>query len=435
MISRPARSSVACLALLAATVCGGVAAAQVPTVSCGAPLTESAGICTGTVARSDSVQQFNVELRLSGGVISGIPIVFRADSGTLVRDSVVTDANGIAQTIWYRPRGTGPVGIAADVRTASGSILKYVQLRPRETQLHLRTAQDARFSDFPGGTGRRLVVEILQLNGGNPVAITDTTLCARQRVAFYAEGTGARVTPDTAGGAVYAAKEKGDTADFKPGCFAAARLALGSDVGRHEIRTLGLPSTGYRVTENARLRPVNVRHMPQIILAAVVSRHRSFNRVEKETVRTYRVQRILPSGETATFDSAVVSLSADDGGGWSTTAMAGFSTPILSSERFAPLADRLSLTLGIDADAPRQGQFLGVSILRSTGLVPYNFPVDLHLLAHRRKFEVLEDAGACAVALTEVACGTRSRAYWGPSLAVSFDASAVVSEAIKKLGG
>ena len=435
MISQLGRGNFALLALLGVTLTGGVAAAQVRTVTCVEPLKESSEICTGIVARSDSVQRLNVLLRLDGNGVAGVPVVFRADSGTLVRDSVVTDAAGVARTVWYRARGSGPAVIAADVRTDTGSILKYIQLRPRETQLYLRTAQDARFSNFPGGTGRRVVVEILQSDGNARVAITDTVLCARQRVAFYAEGTGARITPDTAAGTVYEARQRGDTASFKNGCFAYAHLAQGSDVGEHEIRTKGIPDTGYRVAENAILRPVHVRHMPQIILAAVASRHPRFDRLDKETVRTYRVQRTLPSGEAATFDSAVVSLSPDDGGGWSTTAMAGLSIPLLSSERYARVADRVNVTFGVDADAPRQGQFVGFSILRSTGLVPYNFPVDLHLLAHRRKYDVLEDPAGCRAALTEAACGTHSRAYWGPSFAASFDASAVISDAIKKLGG
>lgn len=405
------------------------------TVSCGAALVETGGICHGTISRSDSVQQFNVELRLSGtpASISGIPVVFRPDSGSMLHDSVVTNASGVARAIWYRPRGAGPAGIAADIRTPTGSMLKYIQLRPRETSLRLRTAQDARIVNFPGGTGRRLIVEILRVDGTNAVAITDSAQCASHRVAFIPEGTGARVTPDTAAGVVYDAKPRGSAGGLVPGCFAGARLAVGSDVGLHEIRTVGVAPIGYRVVENARLHAINVRHLPQIIVAGVLSHHSSFQRVDKETTRTYRVQRVLPSGETATFDSSVVKLSPDDGGGWSTTAMVGFSTPIPLAGALAPASNHFNLTFGLDPVEPRRGQFVGISVLRSTGLVPYNFPVDIHMLAHAQHRDILKDPSGCVVALTVASCETESRVDWGPAFAVSFDASAVIAEAIKKL--
>lgn len=411
--------------------------AQVPgvTVECGPGLTETNGICLGSVARSDSLQQFEIQLQVSSGSSPsrGVPVLFKADSGAVLRDSVVSDTMGIARTLWYRARGSGPAGIAADIRTSSGSVLKYVQLRPRETHIRLRTAQDARLANFAGGSGRSLIVEILKDSGDAVVAIDKSAECARHRVIFLPEGTGAKVTPDTATAEVYKAWQKGTRGEEKLGCFASARLALGSDVGLHEIRTVGLPSTGYRVVENAHLQAVNVRHLPQIIVAGVASYHRPFTKLDKETIRTYRVQRTLPSGETATFDSAIVNLSTDERGGGSTTALIGFSTPIpWVGESYKP-ANLFNLTFGLDPIEPRRGQFFGLSVLRSTGLVPFNFPVDLHLLAHVRQIDRVQTPESCAQALTTSACNTESKRYWGPAGAVSFDASALIADAIKKL--
>lgn len=405
------------------------------TVACAGALAESNSICLGEVARSDSVQQFEVVLRVSGraGPVANITIAFKADSGTLVRDTAITNQQGEARTIWYRPRGAGTVGIAADVRTASGSILKYIQLQPRVTRLRLQTAQDATLANFPGGSGRRLIVEIRREAGTGSVPITKAAECAEHRVVFVPEGTGARVTPDTASGVVYDAKPRGSPGPLVPGCFASARVALGSEVGLHEIRTIGLPSPGHRVVANARFQEVNVRHLPQIIVAGVASLHPDFTRLDRETTRTYRVQRVLPSGETASFDSAVVRLAPTEAGGGSTTAMVGFSTPIPWIGAFVKPANLLNITFGLDPVEPRRGQFLGLSFLRSSGWVPQNFPIDLHVLAHVRHIDRVTDPEGCAKALREDACETRSRNYWGPAIAVSFDASAVIAEALKKL--
>lgn len=381
-------------------------------------------VCRGTIARIGQTQRFQIRLQLTQAPLKGRKVVFKADAGALIQDTVESDSLGVVQTGWYRHGGAKPVGIAVGIPVGSGSVLQYIQLSLADTTVMLETAQTPQRQLYVNATSRPVILEISTRHDTTKTPITNPAICSQLKVVFLARGAGATPTADTTSGEVYGARPLGSEKPLEKGCFVQTSWRMGSQAGAQELRVTGIDTTGYRFMERLIPFEATARRTPQFVLGATFNVQRRYQTAVKGTAPAIKVERTLHNGKI-TYDSvastSVEAVQATVG------ALVGVTVPI-------PGWKRIALAIGADVTDPARAQFAGISLQELLGgMLPQGFPLDVLVLGARQRSEVLENPVACEAGSLPDPCKTRTRHQLGGSLALTIDAGTLVSEVIKKL--
>jgi hypothetical protein len=346
-------------------------------------------------------------------------------------DSAQTDAEGYAHTLWYRAGGSEPAVIAVDARTATGSSFREIRAaREAPPRYALRRHSGNGASWFEKAPLRHpVVVEILRADAPNDASryITDAESCAKFRVAFTRIASGA-TTPDTATATLDHA-EVGET-PARHGCFARSYWTLGEGAGRRHVRASLVGASPSTVGSTAMFEAY-ARAMPRLIGGVAVTYNRGYQGAKPAAERTVRVERTQPDGSTISFDSTF-STGRDTvdnvKGHYGPAAFVGVSTPVV------PRLHRFAVTFGVDPGSIDRHWYLGASVLRLGGALAVEvLPIDIHVLGHWGRLDVLEDVSKCEQ-LGD--CRTEDDVrFIGMAAMLSVDASSLLTELIKKLGG
>jgi hypothetical protein len=390
-------------------------------------------VCTATITGADPLQTLPVRVRITDGNtgIAGAVVRFRATSGTVLPDSVASDAEGYAQTLWYRAGGTDAAAIAVDARTQRGSAFREIRAAKAPAPRYaLRTHSGDGASWFEKAPLRHpVVVEILRADApvGTSRYITAEDSCASIRVAFTRVASGS-LTPDTARATVDSA-EVGENPD-RLGCFARAYWTLGEGAGRRHVRAALVGGSATAANNNLTYEAY-ARALPRLIGGILVTYNRSFLGARSAGERTVRVERLLPDGSKLAYDSTFSTgrdtINSVDGN-FGPAAFVGVSTPVV------PRWHRFAVTFGVDPGSIDRNWYAGISLLRIPGgLAVESLPVDIHLLGHWGRTDVLVNRTACA---ERGECRTEDDVHWhGFAAMLSVDASSLLTELIKKLSG
>jgi hypothetical protein len=428
----------------------GIAQESAPPPAVAAARLPESAACLARPARVGEMQRAEIRLRVvdgSGNAVAAVPLHFRPSSGSIVGDTT-TSASGEVSVLWFRVAHADSAGIVARITvhadTPAGPLVQFIEVRPITTELTIRLAQSFPRAAFVNTPLRRPgIVEIMTVVGGNSIPISDPEICRAQRVTFRKEGDAGTLTPDTAAGTVYRARERQsifhewNNAQDKFGCFATAAWQTSASTGRQRVHATLIPGPEYRTAAPRMTSIAVVRPAPRFVLGAVGRWDHSYFGSDEGTPRTYRVERLLPNGEKALFDSVATPVSVDSVNGWSIATMAGVSVPIpfRSDSRFRRVAEHVTLTVGVDPADPRKDQYAGLSLLPFVQSFPETFPLQLDLLAHFGKIPELVSPQNCAALTGPDPCETDSRhGFRGMALSLSFDASTLLADVIKKLG-
>lgn len=412
---------------------------------------EMAPSCTGTMTQQDSIQRYEFELQVQDTIneeaITDAVVRFHPTSGTLVGDSVRrVGPDGRVRAMWLRLQGKGTVGIGVDVRPAAGSprsysATGYLRLVPPEeasaSLLRLKTTQTFPPAAFENTTLRRpMIVEIRKVAAPDDIVgtpITSDAECRKHRLVF--RGTAGKMTPDTAVPGVYKARPFGTPESRNAlGCRAEAEWSIAAGEGLRQARVDLVAGRGYEQVNQEPLRwDVRARLVPRFVLGAVIRGDEKYDAREDGDAVTYRVER-TENGTKIAFDSihpGTVTYKRSDR--FSTGVMVGVSAPIP-----AGWTDWLTVVGGVDLTSPLDHQYLGLSVLRPFD-VSDGLPLNVALLAHFGRADVLQRPGDCRAQISSVAgaepCATEeSRRLRGVGLLFSIDAGSLLAEAIKKLG-
>jgi hypothetical protein len=423
------------------------------TLQCGPGLNPVPGddSCTGEMVQADSMQRFEVHLQLSetGGLragVAGAVVRLRASSGTIVGDSTTSGPDGTIRALWFRKRSTDGVGIGVEAYNPEKadrrySTLSYIQLKPptpTTTLLRFDETQTFPLAGFENTTLRRpMIVEIRTQTSaadteGKP--IINPVECQAHRVVF--RGSAGTMTPDSAVPEVYAARDANDpNAKFELGCRAQAYWSLGAGAGPREARVSLVPGSGHTLAQQAPYRwDVRARSVPRFVLGAVLRRDEPYVGRDDGDEVTLRVERKLPDGTTISFDSTDPgTVTVDSVGSTSWGVMVGVSSSIPTG-----YTNRLTVIGGVDLTSPLDHQYLGLSMFRVLDL-PETLPIDLSVLAHFGKTNVLKRPDDCRQGISTVhgeePCATdERRGLRGVAFMFSIDAGTLLADAIKKLG-
>ncbi|HEY7767660.1 hypothetical protein [Longimicrobium sp.] len=340
----------------------------------------------------------------------------------------MADTEGFAQTLWYRAGGAEGAAVAVDARTPSGSSFREIRLT-RSTPGYALRQHSGNYESWFEKTPLRhpVVVEIVRADAADDSVgrITSPETCSRLRVAFTRIGTGS-VTPDTVMAGVDSA-EVGQN-PHRLGCFARANWTLGEGPGRRHAR---MSLVGGNSGRSSVLYEAYARASPRLIGGIMATRSRSYLGPQAGPERTIRIERTLPDGSKASFDTTFATgrdTVKQVDGSWAPAAFVGVSTPI------RPKWHRWALTFGVDPRAVDRNWYAGVSVLRIPGgLEVESLPVDIHLLGHWGRVDVLENPKACR---ERGECDTEDDVRWqGLAAMLSVDAGSVITDLIKKLSG
>jgi hypothetical protein len=212
------------------------------------------------------------------------------------------------------------------------------------------------------------------------------------------------------------------------GCFARANWTLGEGPGRRHARVSLVGGNSGRTSV---LYEAYARASPRLIGGIVATYNRSYLGPKAGPQRTIRIERTLPDGSKASFDTTFATGRDTVGeidGNWAPVAFVGVSTPI------RPLWHRWAVTFGVDPSSIDRNWYAGVSFLRLFGgLEVESLAVDIHQLGHWGRTDVLEDPKACR---ESGECGTEDDVRWqGVAAMLSVDAGSVITDLIKKLSG
>lgn len=415
------------------------------------PLGQQPGeVCSVEPIRAGHMQRAQIRLEVveqGNKAVPKLPLRFRVSSGTMVGDTI-TNTQGQVDVVWFRVVSADSVGTIArisveGVTTAGRPVVQYIEIRPSTIELATRLAQSFPGAGFVNSSlSRPMIVEIKKIDNGQLLPIEDPEICRAQRITFRREAAAGTMTPDTASGTVYAARDRGsifgNAAPYEKGCFAAAGWQVGPSTGVQRARAVLLPGAGFRTSAVPIQARTVVRPTPRFIIGAVARHDESYLGRHEGTPRVYRVERILPSGEKALFDSVATPISVDSVDNGSFAAMAGVSLPIPiygGSGASGYVLNRLTVTVGVNPERPMQDQYVGISVLHFLPRIPETFPLQLDLLGHFGERDELVSPGNCENKLGADPCETEAHhQFRGVAASLSFDASALIADVIKKLG-
>jgi hypothetical protein len=419
--------------------------------------------CSHTVPRSAAPQLRRINVRVqrteTSDIVTPIPgalVVFRATGGTIIADSVRTDERGFAYTYWRQSRQNESATVSVEATPpglASPTAVKIVTVKPAEANIKLRLEQWAHdpgwFEKTPLSRELTIAVyEVRKQDDGKEVYyfIRDEETCAAQRAAFTRLENAGTITPDTVSGAlrritqervvarpfVENQQPQPDTArrDERV-CFINARWRLGEGVGVQSVRATLLPGHTAEVAGLSTLRlDAKARSMPRVIVGPVWTYRSAYVTLKEGEKRTITVERTDSAGVKRTYTETVTDPSAIDSvsGGGMGAVYAGVSFPPV------PRWTWLTLTAGVNATDPLNDFYAGISLLRlGRGIATEGLPVDVYLLAHWGRPVVLKDEEACRA---RSSCETEREVMWhGVGVMATVDASSVISEVIKRIGG
>lgn len=389
--------------------------------------------CRGTVAiaTADAMQSVPLALLVTnaGVAVPNAMVRLKATGGALMPDTAITDATGVARTIWFRHKGSDPVLVAAEASVpASGgqspkSAVTSVTLVPRDPVAGLlRPELEGGYlqSWFEKSQLPRPVVVRLRPVPGAPALTKEE--CVRNRVHFRSRGALQSVSPDTA---VPYLNQQG-------ACMAETYWSMGEGIGERRLDVRIVPGKGFK-TDTVQVAEAWTRATPRFIAGFASGWLRPYTTINPAATRTVRVEVTDASGVVRSYDTTETTGAVavkDVPGTRKNSAVAALSLPI-------PIArwedwDNLSLTVGVDLADIGARQYYGLSVLRLVGRwVPVIevLPVDLHALAmYARQPELIDPR--CA----PTACVTRNRTkFQGWNYMVSADATSLVSDLVKKL--
>lgn len=414
-------------------------------ISCPADFTTSGDTCQADYQSRDGQQVRQVRVRVvsARNTSVGVPgavVRFRATSGTLLPDSTSSDASGFAWTLWTRPQGRDTATVVVQARSGANSTMSLVRVGPPAptVQLGMDVWRVSRGWFEKNPLPQPAVIHIYQLREGNPTPQpVDSATCAAQRVAFArVPGTGS-VAPDTSTATEYLIAnslfqnlQPDSLRQQARGCFAVTNWTLGEGAGDRSLRATLIPSAAARVVrgQGTEIRTIS-RSLPRLVGGAAVAWRRSYVGVSQKD-RVVRIERTLPDGSTMAFDTTLKGTATVDSisGDPQPAAFVGVSSALVPSWR------RISATVGVDLRNPAHDWYGGISFLRlARGLSTEGLPIDLHLLAHVGRSQVLRDPLACQQG---VSCETSDRIrFHGLGGMLSVDASSLFSELIKKIAG
>lgn len=383
-----------------------------------------------TISGADPLQTQVIRVRIMENDVYRPRVVvrFRSTSGVVSPDSTLTDAQGFAQTLWYRTSGSDAAVVTVDARTATRAMFREIRLGRIEAQQYTLRVHSGNFTSWFENAPLRhpIVAEIIRAGAVPDSAgrIMDPAECGARRVAFTRITSGS-VTPDTLRGNLQVAGVGGNPG--RPGCFASAYWTLGDGPGRRHARAALIGNT---TASGSVAFEAYARKSPRLIGGIAAVRNGSYTAVKRGGTRTIHVERVLPDGTTISFDSTIAARDtvALVGGGWGPAPILGVSTPVL------PRWHQFAATVGVDPRSIDRDWYVGFSLLRIPGgLAVETLPIDLHLLGHFGRTSVVADEGACTLLAQ---CRTRDDFRWhGIAGLFSVDVSTVVTELIKKLGG
>ncbi|HYW07319.1 MAG TPA: hypothetical protein VE913_10205 [Longimicrobium sp.] len=421
------------LAMLAAALAAHIPGLQAQlTITCpDMSIPREGAPCALTVVGTDphQAQRLRVRVMEGGTHVASAVVRFSATAGTLLPDSVSTDNDGYAQTMWYRGAGSATTVIAVIARTASASTLREIQMRtPYRLREHRRdTVAWFEKTQLP----RPLIVEIIRADAANDTVgrLTEANSqeCRTVRVSFSPIGGGS-LTPDIARADLVDAPYS-SRGERRKGCFAHSYWTLGEGPGyRHAGAALVGAGTG-QVRSSVAFE-ARARAMPRLVGGILASRYRSYMGAKPGAERTIRIERTLPDGGKMSFDTVFEARDTVErvDGRTKAASFVGISTPLV------PRARWLAVTVGVNPADLERDWYAGVSVLRiPLGLAAESLPVDLHILGHFGRSPVLKSQDLCA---STGDCGTRERARWhGFAGMLSVDAGSLVTKVIEKLGG
>ncbi len=429
---------------------------------------KTARACSYEVPRNDAPQLQRIDIRVELSVASdsvtpvpGATVVFRATSGTLIADSVRTDKEGHAYTYWRQSSANESATVSVEATppvSGSPTAVKIVAVKvPKAEQRILwdewRT-RGAWFEKNPLPAPVSMVVYDVKKEGDREVArfLRDERLCGAQRAVFSTQKNAGTITPDTVPGVMLTLEDSAAASTIVVGnntivreavkkndrvCFIRAQWRLGEGVGVQSARAQLLPTNDAELTGPTVVGlTARARALPRVIVGPVWTYRSHYTALKQGETRTITVERTDSAGVKETYTRTVTDTSAIeevDGQG-AGALFAGVSFPPV------PMATALTMTLGVNAADPLNDWYAGISLLRlgvatiGDGLASEGLPMDAFFLVHWGRPEVLVNEAECRA--TNTSCETDRRLMWhGLGLMVTVDASTVISEVIKRIGG
>jgi hypothetical protein len=350
------------------------------------------------IPRTGPIETIAVQVTVEGRPVKGAVVTFESRGG--IQPTAVTDALGLAATQWTAGSATdsGDVAVKVGATFDRWRISREIMLTAIKKSIsgHIDTSRVEGRKQF-WYAGRQLPDPITVV-----VAAIPADECATSQVTFKALGEEAVAAPDTARGFL-----KGND------CLARGFWKLGKTVGDQMLRVTLVGDNDHPITvvSHARATPwlaagLAVGWLPQFV--GVKSTSQSLQIVTKSAAAetTFTATKSVSKPET----SARLQLHP----------IIGINTPIKTSWQ------SIRWSVAADAQHLTTDWFTGLS-LTQLGPKIYNedVGVDLHLMIHVARREVLNDASACLADPSN--CNTHVRALVGAALALELNANNLLS--------
>ena len=352
-----------------------VAAAQ--TIACPqAPAAKADEPCV-MMMRGD-IEPIVVRIELNDASVAGAKVSFkpsRGMRGTIAQQSSVTDATGLAQTMW---RGSADPGLAPDTIRVEATDGKWVTVRSlilkapaKSAELSLAIDRDGKFSGdsqywYAGRQLRRpLTVTIV-----GPKTESD---CRASVVAFKAAGDAA-ATPDSA---------RGRWNDTR--CVAETHWKLGPTVGDQYLRA----SVGTDAAKQA-IFHASARNIPWIAAGLTWTYVSGYNRLATTTQDLEVVSKSATAETTFKTTRSTKSVDVSSATGVFAPTL-GVNTPLFTSW------PRVRMSLAADVQHVTTDWFAGFSLPQLwDNIFNEDIAIDLQLVTHVSRREILLNPTECA---------------------------------------
>jgi hypothetical protein len=411
-----------------------------------------AGSCQDSIQADGELQSRSLKVSVTrkGRTASGVLVRFHATSGKVLPDSVVTDVNGVVNASWTRAKDSSLAAITIAAISSGGSATYIVPLVPRsaasKAQLVLENWTHTRSWFEKYQLPNRIPIAIKRVVGNARVHIKDQKTCEAQKVVFLGNSRVGTANPDTIVGELFFIDQKGrkkSSDDIKSmalqsstnlsakdtACFVFTNWTLGENPGAKELRARIIPK-GYEAPYTLNIKG-NARALPRIVGGVAMSHTKGYLGFKKGSATVYHVERPMPDGSKQTYDSTVTAPNSVDSVHSKNTASAIAGVSIALPLWWLGNFDRLSFTGGIDLRSATDDFYAGGSLARLFGSAVEALPIDVHLLMHIGRQDLLKDPVACAASGS---CATRKKTrIHGAALMLSADATTLISEVIKRL--